>query len=268
MNKNLKELFLDCNNSSQKWEKYFGIYDECFSNFKGKNITFVEIGVHNGGSLEVWKKFFGEKAKIIGIDLNPECKKFEQNGIKIFIGNQSDPKFWDNFFKEVGNVDIILDDGGHTNLDQIITAVSTIDKINDNGMLIIEDVHTSYRNEYNSNPLYSFINFSKKIIDDINYTFDNNKKFQFSLNKYIYSVQFYESIVVFKINRHKTIKNKLFSNKGYIHNIDDLTWEGNRGFNKNIEKIINLVKFKKLKKFIKYHLKNAINNKKINKYFK
>ena len=50
-----------------------------FSKFKDKNITFVEIGVYNGGSLKIWKNYFGPKSRIIGIDINPDCKKFEDD---------------------------------------------------------------------------------------------------------------------------------------------------------------------------------------------
>ena len=44
----------------------------------------------------MWRKFFGNKARIIGIDINPIAKKWEKNGFEIFIGNQSDPNFWKN----------------------------------------------------------------------------------------------------------------------------------------------------------------------------
>lgn len=266
MNKSLKELFIKSKNFSNKWEKYFEVYEECFSKFKDKDITFVEIGVYNGGSLKVWKDFFGEKSRIIGIDINPECKKFEKDGFEIFIGNQSDPNFWKEFFVKVGNVDVILDDGGHTNLDQITTVVNSVEKINDGGLLVIEDVHTSYIKVYNSKPAFSFINFAKKTIDDINFTFDNTKKFNFSLNRYIYSSQFYESIVVFKIDRKKCLQNKKIQNSGQSHNIDDQTWVGNEINIKNIKKITNNIKFIKLKKFTNF-LKNKINNKKLMKFF-
>ena len=77
----------------------------------------------------MWKEFFGEKARIIGIDMNPDAKKLEKEGFEIFIGNQSDEKFWDNFFKKVGKVDVILDDGGHTNQQQIVTTAKSINNI-------------------------------------------------------------------------------------------------------------------------------------------
>ena len=88
MDNSIQNLFLKSKDFSIKLEKYFDVYEEYFSTFKGKNITFVEIGVFNGGSLKIWKDYFGPKSRIIGIDINPECKKFAKDGIEIHIGNQ------------------------------------------------------------------------------------------------------------------------------------------------------------------------------------
>ena len=62
----------------------------------------------------MWREFFGKDARIIGIDLNPKAKQFEKYGFEIFIGDQSSKKFWSNFYNEVGNIDILLDDGSYT----------------------------------------------------------------------------------------------------------------------------------------------------------
>ena len=156
-NNELKELFLKSKNFSFKLENYFDAYHENFKEFRNKEITFVEIGIFQGGSLEIWKKYFGDKARIIGIDINPECKKFEDDQIEIFIGDQSDPEFWKNFFSKVGDVDIILDDGSHTNLGQITTTVECVKNLKDGGILFVEDVHTSYLKKYNSSQKLSFI---------------------------------------------------------------------------------------------------------------
>ena len=207
------KLFLNSDKFSEKHKKYFDVYDEIFKDFINKKITFVEVGVLNGGSLEIWKKYFGSNARIIGIDFNPECKKFEKEGIEIFIGDQSDPKFWDNFFNKIGQVDILLDDGGHTNLQQIITTVKSVKNINDGGLLVVEDTHTSYMAEFGNPNKKSYINFSKKIIDDINYTFPGLQSFKYSLNKYIYSIKYFESIVVYYIDRKKTYVNSEIENK-------------------------------------------------------
>jgi 23S rRNA U2552 (ribose-2'-O)-methylase RlmE/FtsJ len=274
MELNIKELFIKSKNYSSKWKKYFDVYDENLNIYKGKNITFVEIGIFNGGSLKVWKEFFGPGSRIIGIDINKECKKFEEEGIEVHIGNQSDPKFWNTFFEKVGNVDVILDDGGHTNLDQIMTTVKCVNKINDGGMLIVEDTHTSYMRLYNSKNSFSFINFAKKIIDDVNYTANesvfgkkgNKSNFNFSLNNYIYSTHFYESIVIFKINRKKTHQNTMFNNSGLNHNIQDLTWVGNELNISGVKNFINNLRFFRLRRLKRFFVKKA-NNKILKKFF-
>lgn len=236
---------------------------------KNKDITFVEIGIQNGGSLDIWRKYFTKNSKIIGIDINPECKKFEKKNenIEVYIGNQSDRNFWNNFFKEVGPVDIILDDGGHTNLDQIITTVNTVQNINDGGVLVVEDVHTSYISEYNSSLKHSFVNFSKKIVNDINFKNEKNLgDYKFSLNNYIYSIQYYESFVIFFINRSKIKKNESLKNKGIDHKISDLTWAGNEINVQKIKNIFNKIPFIRLNKLLKY-IKDKTNDRLIKKYF-
>src|SRR5687767_10929859 len=84
-----------------KWGHYFDVYDRHFARFRGKEITILEIGVSQGGSLQMWKNYFGDKAKIYGIDINPHCKELEEENIKIFIGSQSDRKFLRKIKKEI-----------------------------------------------------------------------------------------------------------------------------------------------------------------------
>jgi len=231
------KLFLESEYYSRKHLKYFKTYDQLFAPYKDKKITFCEIGIASGGSLKMWRKFFGEKARIIGIDLNPECKNLEQDGFEIFIGSQSDPNFWTNFFNKVGKVDIVLDDGGHTNLQQILTSVYCIPNINDEGLLVTEDTHTSYINNYGNPSKYSFISFSKKIIDDINYTFPGLGNFNYSLNKFVYAIEFFESFVVFKVDKKRCNENKPISNEKDPTSYTDYKY-------KNINKKINVLKKK------------------------
>ena len=60
---------------SVKHGNYFEIYEELFSEYIGKKITFVEVGILSGGSLFMWRDYFGENARIIGVELNPVAKK-------------------------------------------------------------------------------------------------------------------------------------------------------------------------------------------------
>ena len=73
----IKKYFEESKYFSMKLEKYFHVYELILSKYKlKKDLTVVEIGVKDGGSLFIWKKLFPH-AKVIGIDLNIECKKFE-----------------------------------------------------------------------------------------------------------------------------------------------------------------------------------------------
>ena len=251
MDKSIKDLFLESKDFSIKLEKYFDVYEDHFSKFRGKNITFVEIGVFNGGSLKIWKNYFGPNSRIIGIDINPECKKFANDGIEIYIGNQSDPLFWENFFKEVGNVDIILDDGGHTNEQQLITLLESLNFINNGGVHIVEDVHASYLKRYGNPTKYSFINFSKKSIDDINFTFPKIGSFKNSINKIVHSIEFFESIVAFKVNRDLCNENKFIMNTGIDKSIQDVTFSSH--FSNFENKYPFFFKFKLVRKILRVY---------------
>ena len=247
----LINLFHSSKNRSIKWKKYFPIYEKLFETYRNKKITFIEIGILDGGSLEIWKKYFGPNCRVIGIDNNPECKKFENKDFEIYIGSQSDPIFWNKLFKQIGNVDIILDDGGHTNEQQIITLIKCIEHINDGGLHIVEDVHTSYQKHYGNPYKYSFINFSKKTIDDINFTFPNMKSFKFSLNKSIYSIEFFESIVAFKVDKKLCIQNSIIENNGYRSNNNDTALGNNiLGFRKKFSFIYKFTFFVKIERFL------------------
>lgn len=57
-----------------KWKHYFPIYERHFRQWVYKPLTFVEIGCGLGGSLQMWKRYFGPHATIVGIDILPRCK--------------------------------------------------------------------------------------------------------------------------------------------------------------------------------------------------
>ena len=255
--------FLNSKYLSTKHTTYFEVYDEVFKKYINKDVTFVEIGVLSGGSLFMWRKFFGPKARIIGIDLNPEAKKWEKEGFEIYIGSQSDENFWNEFIKKVGPIDIVLDDGGHTYDQQIITVEMLVENINDGGVLVVEDTHSSYMKGF-GNQKYSFINYTKKIIDKINYRFSgfNNKS-----EKRIWSISFYESIVVFRINNSS--ESKPISNNGISDSAKDF-----RGEDLKKKKIYHMLIFFKFftriavfQKLYNYFLSESLNEFNSKKYF-
>ncbi len=206
---------------SLKHSAYFQVYEELLSKYRNKPITFVEVGVLNGGSLFMWRHFFGPQARIIGVDFNPLAKRWEKDGFEIYIGSQSDPQFWTSFFDSVGMVDVLLDDGGHTNEQQIVTTHQSIPFIKDGGLLIVEDVHTSYFQDFGNPSKYSFISYAKLFIDGINGRFPGVKVVQNIFRDAVFSAHFYDSIVAFSIDRRKCFTSQWTSNEGQTFEAED-----------------------------------------------
>jgi hypothetical protein len=211
---------------SVKLDSYFQVYEEVFRKYAGQQITFVEVGVLSGGSLFMWREFFGPEARIIGIDLNLNAKKWEKEGFEIYIGDQSDPSFWEGFFQKVGLIDVLLDDGGHTNRQQIITVHKAISHIKDGGTLIVEDAHASYIKEFGNPSKYSFINFAKHLVDSINSRFPRANVMNDDYGKRVYSIHFYESMVVFNIDSKRCFTSQVVENNGITDNAPDWRHKG------------------------------------------
>jgi hypothetical protein len=182
-----------------KWNHYFEVYDRHFSKYRGKEIVLLEIGTFQGGSLQMWKSYFGDKAKIYGIDINPNCKQVEEENIKIMIGSQSDRDFLKSVIKEVPPFDILIDDGGHTMLQQIVTFEELFGHVKPDGVYLCEDLHTSYWLEYGGGfkRKGSFIEYSKNFIDELNAYHSEEKSFQVStFTSSVNSIHYYDSVLV------------------------------------------------------------------------
>lgn len=136
-----------------KWHTYHGVnYLHIYQKFlesKRLNVkTFVEIGVNNGASLKMWQEYF-PNAIIYGIDIDPRCKQYESERIKIFIGSQNDITFLKKIKKEIGDIDVLLDDGSHITRHQITSFNELYSNIKSGGLYIIEDLACSYEEHTN-----------------------------------------------------------------------------------------------------------------------
>lgn len=128
-----------------KWNHYFEIYDQYFSNFRNNNnLKVLEIGVAGGGSLEMWRSYFGPNATIFGIDIDEKCSQILDSGCEIRIGSQVDTSFLDKVISEMGGIDVVIDDGSHLNSHVIETFTHLFPKLNAGGTYLIEDSCTSY----------------------------------------------------------------------------------------------------------------------------
>lgn len=195
----LYKSYLQSPYKSIKHSTYFKSYEHFLEKYRGKEFTFIEVGVLGGGSLFMWRDYFGPKARIIGIDLNPNAKKWEKEGFEIFIGSQSDENFWNEVVSKVGGIDVCLDDGGHTYEQQIITVESLLCAMNDGGIILVEDTHTSYMDGFGPKK-FSFINYVKNKIDQINFRFNFNEQSK-KAERRIWSIEIVESMVALKIDK-------------------------------------------------------------------
>jgi hypothetical protein len=182
-----------------KWIHYFDVYDRHFSRFRGKEISILEIGVSQGGSLQMWKKYFGDKATIYGLDVDPDCRNLEEENIKIFIGSQSDRNFLSEVKKQIPKVDIFIDDGGHTMKQQIVSYEELFDHVKEDGVYLCEDTHTSYWLKFGGGYRRrgTFIEYSKKFIDLLNAHHSEERSLKVnSFTESVDSIHYYDSIVV------------------------------------------------------------------------
>ena len=208
---------------SVKHTNYFDVYDKLLTRFVGETITFVEIGILDGGSLFMWRDFFGKNARIIGVDLNPEATKWREHGFEIFIGDQANSHFWVDFFNEVGDIHVLLDDGGHRNDQQIITTRSTLPHVLDGGLIIIEDTQTSFM-KFESFRKYSFISFLKDKIKSLNARSDELDIKKDNFSNAVHSIEFFTGICVLHLNRSLSTSTQRIENNGIRNHASDFRY--------------------------------------------
>ena len=182
-----------------KWTHFFDVYDRHFHRYRGKEMTILEIGVSQGGSLQMWKNYFGPRARIYGIDIDPRCRSLEEENIRIFIGSQSDRAFLREVRASIPPIDILIDDGGHTMRQQIVTFEELYSAVKEDGVYLCEDLHTSYWIKYGGGHKRrsSFIEYSKNWIDQLNAWHSEQRGLKVDeFTRTADSIHYYDSVVV------------------------------------------------------------------------
>ena len=195
-----------------KWDHYFDIYHRHFSRFRGKTVRVLEIGIYSGGSLEMWRDYFGPRCQIFGIDIEPACKTYESDSVKVFIGDQSDRGFWKRFKEEVPSIDIVIDDGSHLPQHQIATFEELLTCLQPGGVYLCEDVHGTL-NTFASY-IYGFahnLNASERVQENL----DNNERrlvcATTPLQSAVHSIHLYPYVTV--VERNETPVSELIAAK-------------------------------------------------------
>lgn len=144
-----------------KWQHYLEIYDRHLGRFRGRPLHIVEVGIFAGGSLGMWRAFLGSDIQVYGVDIDPDCRKHEGDGVRVFIGDQADPGFWSRFLDEVPQIDIVIEDGGHHPEQQIATLEALLPHVSPGGVYVTEDIHGPFQ------PFHSYVDGLSRPLHDI-----------------------------------------------------------------------------------------------------
>jgi len=186
-----------------KWDQYLPVYDDYIGGaleIFGPSLKLLEIGVFDGGSLELWRKYLGNDATIFGIDIDPRCASLFDPPNQVRIGSQDDPAFLDAIVDEMGGIQVVLDDGSHFGRHQEASFKHLFPKLPDGGLYIIEDLHAAYW------PLFeggyrkagTGIEMIKSLIDDMHHNYHDEK---IGFSRSIASLHVFDSITVIQKRR-------------------------------------------------------------------
>jgi predicted O-methyltransferase YrrM len=150
-----------------KFLHYLPVYESVLSASRSRPIRMLEIGVARGGSLQLWRRYLHPESVIVGIDIDPAARRFEDPSRRLYvrIGGQQDVSFLHDVVSELGPFDVILDDGSH----MTSHVVHTFQHLFPNGcasggVYIVEDIAAHYWKPYRDSPM-SFVDFTKWLID-------------------------------------------------------------------------------------------------------
>jgi 23S rRNA U2552 (ribose-2'-O)-methylase RlmE/FtsJ len=205
----------DISKDSLKWHHYFEVYEKHLSKYRNKDVKILEIGTKDGGSLQMWKNYFGSKCFIVGIDIEPSYK-YEEEQIVVEIGSQSDKNFLKEIVDKYGSFDIIIDDGSHIQEDILTSFFFLYPFLNLDGCYCIEDLHTSYMGNFNGglNVENNVVSRISNYVHDVNSTYIK-EPYEKTL-KNVSSISFYDSMIAIE---KETPKDKycVFSSNKKVH---------------------------------------------------
>jgi hypothetical protein len=184
-----------------KWQHYYAIYDHHFRGLRRRPVTLLEIGIAQGGSLQLWRRYFGRRSRIVGVDVRPECRRFASGRIQVEIGDQGDPEFLADVARRHGPFDIVIDDGSHHFHHQLTTFRALFPHLKQDGIYACEDLCSSYWEEEFDGGLRNaatYVEFLKQLVDELNHWFwrDEARSSREASAAGIHALHFYTALVV------------------------------------------------------------------------
>jgi hypothetical protein len=171
--KNLFELYRAHDGKvSDKWFSYLSFYGELFQEYRLKPVRILEIGIQNGGSLEIWTRFFPNHKLIVGVDINPLCVglSYSNPRISVVVGDSNTKEIQSQILNLSDTYDIIIDDGSHRSSDIIKSFAMYFSTLSMGGVYIAEDLHCSYMGAFEggTEAPFSSMAFFKRLADMVN----------------------------------------------------------------------------------------------------
>jgi hypothetical protein len=153
---------------AHKWTHYFGAYHAIFGPRRPQALRILEIGVYQGASLRLWRRYFGNpETLIVGIDIDPTCARFDSSreNVHVRIGSQADAAFLGTVTRDFGPFDIIIDDGSHHSSHMIASFNHLFaSALKDDGIYVAEDLHANYWTPYRDTRR-SFLDLCKELME-------------------------------------------------------------------------------------------------------
>lgn len=193
------EMFLEHRGEGiDKWHHYLPLYARYLAQWRNRRVRFLEIGVYKGGSLEMWRSYFGPEAVIYGIDIDPSCARFDDQSASVRIGSQDDPDFLSRVVHEMGGVDVVLDDGSHM-MGHVRASLSALfPHLSEGGCYIIEDLHAAYWEAYGGGleePM-NFFNLVREMIDDLHSWYHEGRVNHSATSGSVRGIHIHDSMVI------------------------------------------------------------------------
>ena len=230
---------------TDKWSIYLSEYERLFAARRGQALRMLEIGIQNGGSLEVWGRYFSDALSIVGCDINPDCARlrYADPRITVVVGDANTDEVEHRIAAASAQFDLIIDDGSHRSGDMIRSFARYLPRLADGGLFVVEDVHCSYWQAFEGGLFdpASSMSFFKRLADVINHehwgvpkargdilaSFAARYDFEIddALLGHVHSIEFANSLCV--IRKQALAENVL--GERFIAGTDELVVDGHAG---------------------------------------
>jgi hypothetical protein len=158
---------------TDRWLAYLNEYEHLFAAWRERPVRLLEIGIQNGGSLEIWSRYFPQAKVLVGCDIDPLCGRltYDDPRICVVVGDASTDETAGRINAISAQWDIVIEDGSHQSRHIVDAFARFFPHVVEGGVFVAEDLHCSYWREFEgglADP-FSAISFFKRLADLTNF---------------------------------------------------------------------------------------------------